>query len=216
VTTTVDVQGRVDEGWGAVADAFRANFERRFELGAACCVYADGRPVVDLWGGAWDRDTLALVFSTTKGVTALCAHMLVERGALDVDAPVAAYWPEFASAGKDGVPVRWLLSHQAGLPFVDAALTLDDACAWEPVIRALEAQRPLWEPGTRHAYHPVTYGFLVGEVIRRAAGMTIGQFLSEEIVRPLALDAWIGLPEEAEHRVARLELMPRPPTRARG
>jgi CubicO group peptidase (beta-lactamase class C family) len=210
VTTRLDIQGRVAEGWGAVADAFRANFERRSELGAACCVYADGHPVVDLWGGAWDRDTLALVFSTTKGATAICAHMLAERGALDLDARVADYWPEFAAAGKDGVLVRWLLSHQAGLPFVDAALTLDDACAWEPVTRALQAQRPLWEPGTRHAYHPLTYGFLVGEVVRRAAGMTVGRFLREEIAGPLALDAWIGLPEDAEPRVAQLELMPTP------
>src|SRR3954468_6397249 len=122
-----DVHGDADDGWGAVADAFRSNFARDLELGAACCVYADGHPVVDLWGGTadrrtgrpWDRETVAVVFSTTKGATAICAHMLVERGQLDLDAAVVDYWPEFAAAGKEATLVRWLLAHQAGLPVVD-------------------------------------------------------------------------------------------------
>lgn len=208
------VHGHVEEGWGKVADAFWANFEGNpGEVGAACCVYADGRPVVDLWGGLadrernrpWSEDTIALVASTTKGAAAICAHLLVQRGELDLEAPVAKYWPEFGAAGKGRIPVRWLLSHQAGLPVVDTPLTFEDACAWQPVIRALEAQRPEWRPGTQHAYHSVTFGFLVGEIVRRITGKSLGTFFSDEVVTPLGLSAWIGLPEKQEGRVARIE-----------
>jgi CubicO group peptidase (beta-lactamase class C family) len=211
------ISGQADDGWGKVADAFRSNFERGCELGSACAVYADGKLVVDLWGGAadrtgrpWEQNTVALVFSTTKGATAICAHMLVESGALDLDAPVASYWPEFAQAGKAEIPVRWLLSHQAGLPVIDTPLTLEEACAWAPVIHALEAQEPLWPPGEQHFYHPHTYGFLVGEVVRRVSGKTVGTFFRDRVATPLALDAWIGLPEEIEPRVAQLEYEPPP------
>jgi CubicO group peptidase (beta-lactamase class C family) len=129
----------------------------------------------------------------------------VERGLLDLDAPVARYWHEFAAAGKEELPVRWLLSHRAGLPAVDVPLTLEQACAWEPVIDALEAQAPLWRSGSYCAYHANTYGFLVGEVIRRVSGKTPGRFFAHEIAQPLGLSAWIGLPEEFEPRLARLE-----------
>jgi len=208
-----DIRGDTAQGWGIVGDAFRANFNDGLELGAACCVYSNGRSVVDLWGGvadgrtgrAWGEDAVVVVFSTTKGATAICAHMLVERGELDLDAPVRKYWPEFGNRGKDGILVRWLLSHQAGLPVVDGPLTLDEVCAWEPLIRALEAQAPLWEPGERHAYHGHTYGFLVGEVVRRVAGKSLGIFFADEIGCPLNLSAWIGLPEEIEPRVAHVE-----------
>lgn len=208
------VQGHVEDGWGKVADVFRGNFEGRpGEVGAACCVYVGGRPVVDLWGGLadreasrpWDRDTIALVASTTKGATAICAHLLVQRGQLDLDAPVVKYWPEFGAAGKEQIPVRWLLSHQAGLPVVDGRLTFEEACAWHPVIRALEAQKPLWQPGTEHVYHSITFGFLVGELVRRITGKSLGTFFDEEVAAPLGLSAWIGLPEEQEGRVARIE-----------
>ena len=200
-------QGFAASGWEAVAAAFADNFELHGELGAACCVYLDGRPVVDLWGGTadrrsgrpWDEDTVAVVFSTTKGATAICAHMLAERGELDLDAPVARYWPEFAAEGKGDLRVRWLLSHQAGLPVVDTPLSLEDACAWEPVIRALERQRPVWQPGTQQSYHAVTYGFLVGEVVRRATGRTLGRFFADEVATPLGLSAWIGLPRRSNH-----------------
>ena len=160
-------RGHVEDGWGRVADAFRANFDGNpGEVGAACCVYVGGRPVVDLWGGLadreanrpWDEDTIALVASTTKGATAICAHLLAQRGELDLDAPVVEYWPEFGAAGKEQIPVRWLLSHQAGLPVVDGPLTFEDACAWHPVIRALEAQKPEWQPGTEHVYHRIPSG----------------------------------------------------------
>jgi CubicO group peptidase (beta-lactamase class C family) len=207
-----DVKGDVDAGWGAVADAFRRGFESGGEVGAACCVYRAGRPVVDLWGGVadhrtgrqWNRDTLAVVFSTTKGMTAICAHMLVQSGELDLDAPVVKYWPEFGANGKRDTLVRWFLSHQAGVPGIDAPLTLEQACAWEPVIRALEAQKPLWKPGTRQAYHPLTYGFLVGEIVRRVTSKSLGRFFADEIAAPLDLNAWIGLPEAEEPLVSHL------------
>jgi CubicO group peptidase (beta-lactamase class C family) len=208
------VQGHVEGGWGKVADAFRKNFEGYpGEVGAACSVYVNGRPVAELWGGfadreanrPWDEDTIALVASTTKGATAICAHLLAQRGELDLDAPVARYWPEFGAAGKEHIPVRWLLSHQAGLPIVDGPLTFEDACAWHPVIRALEAQKPLWKPGAEHVYHSITFGFLVGEVVRRITGKSLGTFFADEVVAPLGLSAWIGLPEEQERRVARIE-----------
>ena len=214
MTSGTLVQGHVEDGWGKVADAFRANFEGNpGEVGAACCVYAGGRPVVDLWGGLadreanrpWDKDTIVAVASTTKGAAAICAHLLVQRGELDLDAPVVKYWPEFGAAGKEQIKVRWLLSHQAGLPIVDGPLTFEEACAWHPVIRALEAQKPLWKPGTEHVYHAVTFGFLVGELVRRITGKSLGTFFADEVAAPLGLSAWIGLPEEQEGRVARLE-----------
>ncbi|OKO78816.1 beta-lactamase [Bradyrhizobium sp. AS23.2] len=213
-----DVNGVVENGWEQVADTFRANFKEEKDLGAACCVYVDGRAVVDLWGGLadreknhpWGRDTIVAVASTTKGATAMCAHLLVERGELDLDAPVARYWPEFGAAGKGKIPVRWLLSHQAGLPVIDIQLTFEELCAWDPVVHALEVQEPLWKPGTEHLYHAMTYGFLVGEVVRRITGKSLGTFFAEEIARPLELSAWIGLPEAIEPRVARVEQAPYP------
>lgn len=207
-----EINGHAEDGWGPVADAFSRNFEAFGELGAACCVYVEGRPVIDLWGGIadrrtgrrWEEDTIAVVCSTTKGATAICAHMLAERGQLDLDECVATYWPEFGAEGKEGIRVRWLLSHQAGLPTVEMPLTLEEACAWQPAIRALEKQKPSWEPGTHQAYHAWTYGFLVGEVVRRVTGKTVGSFFADEVAKPLALDSWIGLPDEMEPRVAHL------------
>ncbi|GAB3738860.1 serine hydrolase domain-containing protein [Amycolatopsis oliviviridis] len=213
-TTGPHFGGHVEDGWGKVADAFRANFDGTpGEIGAACSVYLGGRPVVDLWGGLadreanrpWGKDTIVQVASTTKGAAAICAHLLVQRGELDLDAPVVRYWPEFGSAGKDEILVRWLLSHQAGLPIVDGPLTFEQACAWDPVTRAIEAQKPLWRPGTEHVYHAVTYGYLVGEIVRRITGKSLGTFFAEEVAAPLGLSAWIGLPEEEEPRVARFE-----------
>jgi len=216
-TSGTPVQGHVEEGWGTVADAFRANFDGNpGEVGAACCVYAGGRPVVDLWGGLadretskpWAEDTIVLVASSTKGATAICAHLLAQRGELDLDAPVVRYWPEFGAAGKEEIPVRWLLSHQAGLPVVDTPLSYEEACAWSPVIRALEAQKPLWTPGTEHLYHANTFGFLVGEVVRRISGKSLGTFFADEVAGPLGLSAWIGLPEAEEARVTRITYAP--------
>ncbi len=207
-----EIGGSVEPGFERVADAFEANFQQHGEVGAATSVYVGGKKVVDLWGGVADRDTgspyvedtLQLVFSTTKGATAACANLLAQRGDLDVDAPVAEYWPEFKAAGKGNIPVRWLLCHKAGLPYVDAVLTLEEALAWDPMIRALEEQAPVWEPGTAHGYHATTYGWLVGEVVRRISGKSLGTFFHEELAEPLGLEFWIGLPDEQQARVAPL------------
>lgn len=213
----MDIGGEVAAGFEGVRDEFAANFAERGDVGAACCIYVDGMKVVDVWGGVadhktgrpWAEDTLTLVYSTTKGVTAICAHQLAERGQLDLDARVASYWPEFAAAGKEAVTVRQLLSHRAGLPVIDQPLTREQGLAWEPPVQALAAQAPLWEPGRRHGYHAVTYGWLVGEVIRRVSGRSVGRYLADEISGPLGLELWIGLPESEESRVSRL----RPPGR---
>ena len=209
---TAEIGGWVAPGFEAVRDAFARNFEDHGDIGASYALYVEGQQVVDLWGGVrdvatgetYDEDTLQLVFSTTKGATAACANLLAQRGLLDIDAPVVEYWPEFGQAGKEQIPVRWLLTHQAGLPTIDARLTLDEALAWEPVIHALEAQAPFWEPGTAHGYHAVTYGYLVGEVVRRIDGRSLGSFFHDEFAEPLGLEFWIGLPEEFEPRVAPL------------
>ena len=212
------VEGHVEPGFEAVRDAFARNFDDHGEVGAACAVHVEGRRVVDIWGGTADletgrpyaENTLQLVFSTTKGATAVCANLLAQRGDLDLDRPVADYWPEFAAEGKEQVPVRWLLCHKVGLPVIDTDLTLAEALAWEPVVEALAAQKPVWEPGTAHGYHALTYGWLVGEVIRRVSGKEIGTFFADEVAAPLGLDFWIGLPEEQENRVAPLVEMAAP------
>ncbi|HWE57962.1 MAG TPA: serine hydrolase domain-containing protein [Acidimicrobiales bacterium] len=208
----MDVGGHVERGFEAVREAFVENFATHGDVGAACAVYLDGRPVVDLWGGiaddrtgaSWQEGTLTLVYSTTKGVTAICAHHLAERAGLDLDATVASYWPEFAAAGKEQVTVRQLLSHRAGLPTLVPKLDRAEALAWDPAIRNLAAQEPMWAPGTTHGYHAVTYGWLVGEVIRRATGRSVGRYLADEIAGPLGLEFWIGLPASEEHRMSRL------------
>ena len=208
----VAMDGEVETGFERVREAFARNFEVYGELGAAFCLHVDGRKVVDIWGGVADRatgtpyteDTLQLVFSTTKGATAICANRLAQRGELDMDAPVTKYWPEFGEAGKDAVPVRWLLCHKAGVPVVDGTMSLEDALAWDPVIRALEEQRPVWDPGTAHGYHATTYGWLVGEVVRRISGVSLGRFFADEVAGPLGLEFWIGLPDEQQHRCAPL------------
>jgi CubicO group peptidase (beta-lactamase class C family) len=209
----MNINGFVTPGWEPVQDAFQRNFESANELGAAVAVYCRGECVVDLWGGTadgrsgagWERDTVVPVFSTTKGSAAICTHMLVERGQLDLDAPVAAYWPEFGAAGKAEVPVRWLLTHQVGLPYVDEDLTFDDLRAVAPVLRALEQQAPIWEPASTFAYHAVTYGHLVGELVHRITGKTLGMFFAEDVVQPLGLQAWIGLPVDEELSLAHVE-----------
>lgn len=206
------INGEVASGFEAVREAFVANFDQHYDIGAAVCVYHHGRPVVDLWGGTadaetgrpWERDTLQLVYSATKGVTATASHLLAQRGALDLDAPVAKYWPEFAANGKADIPVRWLLSHQAGLVALDQPVPLAEALAWHPMAEALAAQRPLWTPGTAHGYHGRTWGWLVGEIIRRVSGRTPGRYIAEEIAEPLGLDFHVGLPASERDRVSRM------------
>jgi CubicO group peptidase (beta-lactamase class C family) len=188
-------------GWEGVRDAFAGNLTAGLEVGAAYSVHHEGRLVVDLWGGTYRPDSIQLVFSTTKGWTATLANLLIERGQLDVDAPVASYWPEFAAEGKGTIPVRWLLTHQAGLPYPTEVCTLEDVLSWDGVVAKLAASTPVWEPGTAHGYHAVTYGFLVGEVLRRITGSTVGELFAADVAGPLGLDAWIGLPADQEPRV---------------
>jgi len=206
------IHGWTSPGFEGVRDVFEKNFADGLEVGAAFTAYHHGEPIADLWGGIadehaqrpWAEDTLEVVFSSTKGAAAICAHQLAQAGRLDVDAPVVEYWPEFGQAGKDRIPVSFLLSHQAGLAWVDEPLTLEEALAWEPMIHALEHQTPAWEPGTAQGYHAITYGYLVGEVVRRITGRSLGTYFRDEIAAPLGLDFWIGLPEEHEPRVGRL------------
>ncbi|MFF1565291.1 serine hydrolase domain-containing protein [Streptomyces sp. NPDC058293] len=206
------IQGHCDARFDAVRAAFEENFDEREELGAAVTVLIDGAPVVDLWGGwadaartrAWERDTVVNVWSTTKGPTALCAHILIDRGLLDPDAPVATYWPEFAAAGKEGVLVRHLLSHRAGLAGLREPHSLEQLFDWELTTSRLAAQEPWWEPGTVSGYHALTYGFLVGEVVRRVSGLLPGAFLEREVTGPLGIDFTIGLPDKEAGRAAEL------------
>ena len=210
------MHGAVDEGYGPVADAFRANFAERGELGAACAVYRDGRKVVDLWGGhrdgvtraAWEEDTLVPMFSTTKGVASIALAVAHSRGLLDYDETVARYWPEFGAAGKERVTVRQLLSHQAGLCAIDERLELADLLDLDRVAAVVAAQKPAWEPGTRHGYHGITLGWYEGELLRRVDPQrrTLGRFFAEEVADPLGLDFFIGLPDDVPpHRVARID-----------
>jgi len=204
------VYGAVEPGFESVRDAFGANFERHGDVGAACCVYAEGRKVVDLWGGTYAPETLQMVMSSTKGVVAVAAHVLAQEGRLDFDAPVTAYWPEFGAEGKSEIPVRWLFSHRAGLPAIDRPLSIEDVYAWTPVAEALAAQKPLWEPNSGHGYHVGTYGWLAGEIIRRVTGVSVGAFVADRIARPLGLDLWIGLPAAEESRVKPMIASPPP------
>jgi CubicO group peptidase (beta-lactamase class C family) len=205
-----EIRGSVESGFERVRDAFEANFAQHGEVGASVCVYVEGRQVVDLTGGVrtdgspYDESTLQLVFSSTKGATAACAHLLAQRGELDLHAPVSTYWPEFAAKGKGDVPVSWLLSHKVGLPDTEARLSYEQMLDWDTVASALADSAPLWEPGTQHGYHAVTYGWLVGEVVRRVSGQSLGEFFASEIAGPLGLDFWIGLPPEQADRVSQL------------
>lgn len=204
------VNGTVAAGFEAVRDAFEANFTDHGDVGAGVAVYVDGEAVVDLVGGTnkdgspYGADALQLVFSSTKGVAAIAAHLLVQRGQLDLDARVADLWPEFAANGKATATVGDVLSHRVGLPAIDATLAPADVLAIKPIVDALAAAAPLWDPGTAHGYHALTYGWLVGEIVRRVDGRSIGAFVAEELAGPLGLDLWIGLPDDQHGRVSPL------------
>ena len=206
------ISGDVNQGFGSVADAFSAALASSRDMGAALCVYLDGRPVVDLWGGTadarvhapWTKETVNVLFSCTKGLMSILAAQLVEEGRLDYDAPVSRYWPAFERAGKAETKVRHLLSHQAGLSAPRVRLTTEDILDWQSMIRVLEEQEPLWPPGQGHAYHALTHGWLVGEVIRRVTGKSPGRHFADAVAGPLAADAWIGLPRAGNARVSYL------------
>ncbi|MGW7516639.1 serine hydrolase domain-containing protein [Streptomyces sp. NPDC054796] len=214
----VDVQGTVADGFEPVRDAFVRNFAERGDTGAAVTVHRHGRKVVDLWGGTkgpdgepWTRGTAVVVRSAGKGPAASVPHILHQRGQLDLDAPVGTYWPEFKANGKERVLVRHLLSHRAGVPALDVPLTPQEAIDGVSGRRALVAQTPAWQPGTAHGYHPHTFSWLLGELVRRATGRSLGRWFAEEIARPLDLALWFGLPASGQWRVAHSERVETPP-----
>ena len=212
-----DVQGTCDQRFSAVRDALEQNLASGEELGASVCVDLDGERVVDVWGGhrdegrttPWTEDTITNVWSTTKTVTSLAALMLVDRGELDVHAPVARYWPEFAAAGKERIEVRHLMAHTSGVSGWDKPFTVEDMYDWETATARLAAQAPWWEPGTASGYHANNQGHLVGEVLRRITGIPLKQFVAEEIAGPLGADFQIGAKESDWGRIA--PVVPPPP-----
>ena len=213
------IYGDCDPRFERVRGAFVENFQRRGEVGAAVSVMVDGHCAVDLWAGhadqaktrAWERDTIVNVWSTTKGLCAMCAHRLADQGQLDFEAPVAKYWPEFAQAGKGMIPVSYLLNHKAGLAAIRAPLRDEELFSWEKVTTELARQEPWWEPGTKHGYHAITFGWLVGEVVRRISGKSLGTYFRDEIAGPLEADAYIGFDASLDPRVADTISAP-PPT----
>ncbi|MER5473657.1 serine hydrolase domain-containing protein [Streptomyces sp. NPDC002685] len=216
----MDVNGTVAEGFEPVREAFAGNFAALGDRGAAVTVYRDGHKVVDLWGGTrdvdgtepWQRDTAQIVRSATKGVAAAVLLLLGQRGHLDLDAPVGAYWPEYKAHGKEHTRVRHLLAHRAGVPVLDRPLTPAEAADPDLAAAALAAQTPVWQPGAEHGYHAQTYSWLTGELVRRVTGRTIGQWIADEIARPLDLDLWVGLPESEAGRVGRVAQVEAPST----
>jgi len=212
----IKIHGHCGQHFSSVKEAFANNFRNGGDVGASFAATIDGKFVVDIWAEyadvgrtrPWKRDTLACLYSTTKTMTALCALILVDRGQLDLDAPVARYWPEFAQAGKKDIPVKYLLSHQSGLAGIDEQIPVEALYDWERVVGLLAAQKPWWAPGTQCGYHALTQGYLVGEVIRRITNRTVGTFFREEIASPLQADCHIGLAQKHDSRVA--EMIPPP------
>ncbi len=204
------IDGTCKPGFERVAEAFQENFDAKGEVGASVCLTVGGETVVDLWGGTadqktgapWTKDTVSIVFSCTKGATALCAHVLASRGKLDIDAPVSELWPEFARNGKERATTRMMLDHSVGVPALRAKVKDSGPYEWDYMTGRLAEEAPFWEPGTRNGYHGLTFGWTVGEMVRRAAGMSLGTFFQNEVAKPLGLDFWIGLPEAIEPRVA--------------
>jgi CubicO group peptidase (beta-lactamase class C family) len=211
------IQGFCMPQWRPVFDAFVANFTSRNEIGASLAITEKGNPVIDVWGGftdalsaapslPWTRDTVSLVFSCTKGATALCAHMLAAQGKLDLDKPVAHYWPEFAANGKSKITVRMLLAHSAGVAAIPFTSPVPPGgwADWTLMTNLLAAQAPWWEPGTTYGYHALTFGWLVGEVVRRVSGVSLGTYFQQNVAQPLGMDFWIGTPASVHARVAPL------------
>ncbi|MEV5145553.1 serine hydrolase domain-containing protein [Streptomyces sp. NPDC052727] len=216
----MDVNGTVAEGFEPVREAFAANFALLGERGAAVAVYRDGHRVVDLWAGTrdvdgtapWQRGTAQIVRSATKGVAAAALLLLHQRGELDLDAPVGTYWPEYKAAGKEHTRVRDLLAHRAGVPVLDRPLTPAQAADPDLGAAAVAAQAPVWEPGTDHGYHAQTYSWLTGELLRRITGRPAGDWIADEIARPVGADLWLGLPESEHARVGRVGPVDAPET----
>ncbi len=206
-----EIHGLCRDGFESVRTAMSANFDQGLELGASVAVTVAGEPVVDLWAGdadqkgrPWEKDTIVNVYSTTKTMAATCVLMLADRGELDLDAPVSSYWPEFAANGKEGVRVRHVMSHSAGVSGFEPAIAPEGLYDWDAITTQLAGQAPWWEPGTQSGYHSVTQGFLQGEIVRRITGRSIGTFFREEVAAPLGADFHIGLDASQDDRVADL------------
>jgi CubicO group peptidase (beta-lactamase class C family) len=212
----MSTHGTVAPGFERVRSAFEAGFAGKPDMGAALAIRHRGELVVDLWGGVrdersrqpWQQQTPSVIFSCTKGVTAVLAARLVQEGRLDYQAAVAQYWPEFAAAGKETVRVKDLLAHRSGLSAPREALSREQVLDWHTVVAQLAAQEPLWQPDSGYAYHAITHGWLAGEVIRRVTGLSVGQYFAELVAEPLQVDAWIGIPPAVQPRVAHLQVGP--------
>ena len=221
---TATVQGFCDERFGAVKAVFETLLSEGADLGSSFSATWKGETVVDLWGGyldedktsLWQEDTIVNVFSTTKTMSFLCALLLADRGELDFDAPVARYWPEFAAGGKGDVLVWHLMNHAAGLPGMDVRLQGDELYDWERVTQLLAQQSPWWTPGSASGYHALTQGYLIGEVVRRITGLSLGRFFAEQIAGPLNADFLIGVPDSEFHRVGNLIPPPDAPVLGQG
>ncbi len=208
----VPINGACASGFETVRDAFEQNFVERGEIGAAVAVWVEGDLVVNLWGGwadaagqrPWREDTLASIFSGSKGLTSTCMHLLADRGEIDLHAPVARYWPEFGRAGKEDITLAMVMSHRSGVIGPRTRLTPQETLDWDGVCRHIAAAEPWWEPDTAQGYHMVTFGFILGEITRRVTGRTLGQFLRTEIAEPLGIDVYVGLPAAEHHRCAEM------------
>ena len=208
------IDGYCDKRFISVKHAFEKNFDLGLEVGASFAVSLNGELVVDIWGGysdsaktkPWEKDTIVNVFSTTKVMTALCIHLLVDKGVLDVESPVAKYWPEFAQAGKENILVKHLMSHSAGLPGFDEKIPVEALYEWDRIIGLLASQKPWWKSGTKIGYHMITFGYLLGELVRRVTGKSLGEFFRDDIAVPLNIDFHIGLPENFDFRTSNIIL----------
>ena len=211
---TITIHGEADEGFGGLVDAFRDGFVDGTPMGGSLAVRVSGKPVVDIWAGTadsrtgapWTEDTISVVFSCTKGLMSILAAQLVHEGRLSYDDLVAEHWPEYAAAGKADTTVAAALAHRAGLPAVPQNLTTEDILDWQKCVDVLAAASPLWEPGRAYGYHPITHGWLSGEIIHRVTGESAGSAFARRIADPLNIPAWIGLPAEAESRVANMDV----------
>ncbi len=216
----IQVYGFCDSAFASVLEQFEINFREREEVGASVCVTQNGKTVVDLWGGVtdaetrkpWTRDTMAIVWSSTKGATAICMHVLASRGLLDLDAPVAKYWPEYGKGQKESTRVKMFLNHTSGLPHLKETMPPGSYFNPEVLRKMMEEGELWWEPGADQGYHALFFGFLNGEIIRRVTGKTVGQFLRQEITGPLGIDFWIGLPDEYHPMVATMIFPEQPDT----
>lgn len=206
----MEIQGTFDSRLGVVADAFSRTVTDSGHTGAAACITMHGEIVVDLWAGSaehsipWNRDTIVNTFSATKAMTALCLHLLIDRALLDVDTPVSHYWPEFAAEGKELLPVRYILDHRIGLPWVSPGEDGRRLLDWHETCRRLAARAPMYPPGTRAVYHALSFGYLVGELLRRITGVTLGEFFSVEVAQPLEVDFFIGVPADLSNTIAKI------------